>query len=246
MQTNTPWDFCGTTVRGPGHIQSSLPNQDAWMGRRLKKGIVLVAADGMGSRKHAEIGAKAACRAVIDAFKLWSRKDGLPVELLLRLIHQMWHLHIHPYQPFDCASTCLFVVALPDGGLLSAQLGDGLILIRSASGVGCTQPAVGEKQFSNETTALGVATSLDEWAWRLMPCDAAPLAVVLVTDGIADDLEEDKYSAFVDYLGERYTTLPKGRRSRAIAKELEQWPVPFHCDDKTLAYLWISERSDLW
>lgn len=234
------WQWFGASVRGPLHRREAMPNQDCWLGGRLGNGGFVVVCDGMGSRPEARFGSQQACRAVAQALRLWSRSADAPIELLLRLVHNIWSVLIHPRDQRDCATTCLLAATCPGGRLVVAQLGDGLALVRKADG----EPVVlfdRDDGFANQTTALGVATSLREWRCHIDPSTGSGTAVLLATDGIADDLLFEKRPAFLSFLLDEFASLPASRRWRKLADELRNWPVPRHTDDKTLALLWTSE-----
>ena len=194
----------------------------------------------MGSRPHAQIGSQQACRAVEQALRLWSRNAGAPIEMLLRLVHDIWSIQIYPHDKRDCATTCLFAATCPDGRLVIAQLGDGLALIRRAD----ADPVVLSDRcdgFADQTTALGMAKSIDDWRWHVDEVSRPGTAVLLASDGVADDLVPEKRLAFVDFLLEEFAVLPGQCRWRKLANELRKWPVPRHTDDKTLALFWRSQ-----
>ncbi|MBX3360406.1 MAG: VWA domain-containing protein [Phycisphaeraceae bacterium] len=54
----------GASIAGPRHVREGRANQDTWASCRLPQGVVLVVSDGVGSCRYAEIGSRAACRAV--------------------------------------------------------------------------------------------------------------------------------------------------------------------------------------
>ena len=64
------WRSWGHSMIGPLHQKNGLPNQDAWLARHYSWGDVVVVSDGLGSKPHADTGAKMACRAVCEAAKL--------------------------------------------------------------------------------------------------------------------------------------------------------------------------------
>ena len=122
-------DLLGTSVKGPYHIQENLPNQDAWMIQCTNWGLVGVVCDGFGSALKADFGAKQACRAVIEAFSIWMHNTEAPLEILIRLIHDLWGLYIAPHDKKDCATTCLFVGYIKQRVIIG-QLGDGIVLLK--------------------------------------------------------------------------------------------------------------------
>ena len=231
------WHLFGASVRGPGHIRSGLPNQDAWLGRASRASALVVVCDGLGSRSHAAAGARAGCRAVADAVRFFEAVPDAPPDLLQRMIHALWNLRVSPLGREHCATTCLFAVALADGRLLIAQLGDGIVVLQRVSGGHLTLQASRER-FANETTALGVATSLAAWQVHVEAPAAPGSAVLLATDGISEDLDDARLAALVDHLRAEYGPLPPAVRWRRLTRALHAWPTPRHGDDKTLALLW--------
>lgn len=231
------WDWFGASVRGPGHIQDDLPNQDAWSGRSGRFGSAVVVCDGLGSRPNSAVGSKAACRVVFDALRHWTRKPGASTDSLIRLVHDFWTLEVHPLTTTSCATTCLFAAAPATGPLLVAQLGDGLAAIRPPGGplrlVG--RPREG---FANETTGLGIARSIADWSIVVEPEPRPGTIVLLTTDGISDDLLPERLDEFVEHLADTFPPMPRRARSTALAWRLRRWETPLHSDDKTLALFW--------
>lgn len=233
--TSQTWRFFGASVRGPGHIRDGLPNQDAWRGSALKGADVIVVCDGLGSKPHSDHGAKQACRAVVSSVVQWCASPGAPLKALLRLIHATWSLRVHPHEESDCATTCLLAVAGSDGRIHVAQLGDGLSLVSQPESL----HRVGHDRagFGNETTGLGIARRLSDWATYEGQQDQVH-SVLLATDGIADDLDSSKLKGFSDYVHATYSGLPPRQRWLRLSRDLRDWPTPLHSDDKTLAFLW--------
>ena len=231
------WRYFGASVRGPAHAQDGQQNQDAWLGRANRNVTLVAVCDGMGSRAHADFGARAACLAVADAARCWAQAEGAPPELLLRAVHALWNIRVHSVGREECATTCLFAVASPDGRLVLAQLGDGLVAMLKTSGEFVTLEPSGDR-FSNQTTGLGVATSLADWRLYAEPMLEPRTTILLATDGISEDLKPTRRSEFVAHLRNDLGSMPAAMRWRRLTRELRNWPVPHHRDDKTLALLW--------
>ena len=231
-----PAHYFGVSVRGPQHRREKLLNQDAWLGRQTKLGSFVAVCDGMGSRPQSVRGARAACRAVRQALRLWVRADQPALEMLPRLITPLWKLAISPTPPEQCATTCLFAFLKPSGHVLCGGLGDGLIALRTDEG---SQVILGERSgFGNETLALGCPHRLEDWILRDFHLGTQPFDMLLATDGIADDLQRERLDGFIGWLGEEFKSLPPAQRWRKLTHELKNWPTPNHLDDKTLALLW--------
>lgn len=242
MNTATAWHWVGASVCGPAHRVMGLPNQDAWAGRRLHGASVVVMCDGLGSRNAAHIGAQAGCRAAIEAAQIWARQPLAPVELLLRLVHDIWMVVIHPNTRDSCATTCLIVVACDDGRLVAAKLGDGVIAVRAGASRFAAVSTDRGDEFANQTTGLGVAVSLKDWQWqewRVGP----DVCVFMATDGIAEDIVPEKQEAFFEFAAQTYRTIPPARGRRRLARDLRAWPVPLHADDKTAVVFWTDTKE---
>ena len=236
------WETMGASVRGPAHRRARQPNQDAWLIRRTRTYVLCVICDGLGSRPHAAAGARAACRSVAEAARVWSATPDAPPELLLRLIHAVWNLRVHPLGASDSATTCAFAVAVSDGPLLLAQPGDGLVLARQGDQTILLEPP--SERFGNTTTGLGVASDLREWRYRISKSTPEQAAILLATDGVADDLLPERRTGFLDALISHYGNRPPDERSRLMSGTLRGWPTSGHRDDKTLAVMWRTEGLD--
>jgi serine/threonine protein phosphatase PrpC len=231
-----PAPYFGVSVRGPLHHKENLPNQDAWLGGRNAFGSFIVVCDGMGSRPHSQEGAQAACRAVRQSLVLWSKAKQPSLDMLPRLITPLWKLAISPRLAEECATTCLFAFLKPSGNLLCGGLGDGLIALKTAEDI---QTVLGERSgFGNETLALGCPHRLEDWHLREFQVGTQAFDLLLATDGIADDLQQDRLGDFIAWLGAEFKPLPSAQRWRNLTHELKNWPTPNHLDDKTLALLW--------
>lgn len=234
LPQDSPWIFCGASITGPSHRRNGLPNQDAWRWQRWKDGGVLALADGMGSRKHADIGAQAACNATIAAVRRCRKGKNIPVEMLLRYLHLEWRLQIHPYSPDDCASTCLFAY-IEKSRLLLAQLGDGLVAKRRGDGsIECL--ASKEFDFTNETLGLGVTRSLSDWNIKEMELKEDGI-VLLATDGLSEEVVPEQVSAMMLWLSEELRGLSPRERWLKLSRELKNLDGPGRVDDRTLGLI---------
>ena len=233
----------GASAQGPQHRQERKPNQDAWLRRLGRDSALVVVCDGMGSRKYSATGSRAACRAVADAVRLWAKSRDAPPDLLLRLVHALWNIRVHLTGRDECATTCLFAAVTKDGRLVLAQLGDGLIMLKTPQGTTTLESP--NDRFGNTTTGLGVAKDIREWRVHIEPEISGETVIMLATDGVADDLLPEKRSSFINFLVAQYGALPAMERSRELAKALREWPTPRHLDDKTVAVLWNAATAEI-
>lgn len=233
----------GASVCGPLHQRERRPNEDAWLRARGGFGSLIVVCDGMGSRPYARHGAKVACAAVREAVVRWSRVEHAPVSYLLHLIEVLWRLNIHPRQPDQSCTTCLFALARQTGEWVVAGLGDGLVLSRTDSEPVSTLISDRGEGFGNTTNALGASAGLKSWKVVELKPTSKNRVVILATDGVGDDLMPEKYDAFCDWLCNEVRPLPPQIRWRTLVSELQDWPTPNHLDDKSLAVLYAEEAS---
>jgi hypothetical protein len=236
------WNTMGASVRGPEHRRQGLPNQDAWMSRLTQDSTLTVVCDGLGSRPHSAVGSRAACFAVADAVRHWAAQPKVPPDMLFRLVHALWNMRVHSNGRDACATTCLFAVGTKDRRLLLAQLGDGLVMLKTPQGT--TTLEAPSDRFGNATTGLGIAADVREWRFHFEPHFTGAASILLATDGVADDLLPEKRADFLTFLINQYSEQPSLQRSRAIAKELRAWPTPRHLDDKTVAVLWNNATTE--
>jgi serine/threonine protein phosphatase PrpC len=226
----------GASVPGPLHRKMGVGNQDAWLAVAEGFGYLIVVCDGVGSRPEAQRGARIACRAVRDAARYWAQLPDAPVSQLLRLVHVLWEMRVLPSDPSHCATTCLFALLTPAKRLVIAGLGDGMALVRWPSQTRLN--IIGPRSaFVNQTVALGLTKSLADWSVQSWDDCMPGSVVILATDGIADDLIEEKLDDFIEYLITKYLPLPALPRWHALCRDLRSWPTPKHTDDKTIAAL---------
>ncbi len=222
---------------GPRHQRNGVPNQDALIRFGGAYGDGMVVCDGMGSKPYADFGARSACKTIPQALQIWLNEPHATDEQLLRLIHIVWNMKVQGKGANDCATTCLFAFAPASGGeILLAQLGDGLAVYHSAEhGLRRLTPDVGG--ITNRTTALGVATSLEEWHFARIPA-ADDATILLATDGVSNDLLQETIGEFTFGLRDQLQNLTAQQRTAFLKNELQNWPRPEHSDDKTIALMW--------
>lgn len=234
------WKSYGASVRGPGHVASGEPNQDAWASFHRVWGDGIVISDGVGSKPFSHIGSDAACFAAQYAAHACRDDAAIDPASLFQSIMTLWLASVAPLEPRDCAATCLFAFRLRDN-LHVGMLGDGLATAVRADGSVVSLVEDKAQGFSNITTALSPHVTAQDWRYLALPADEYS-AVLLCTDGVSDDLEN--VDGFVTGLVEAYRPLAAISASRHVRTMLESWPTPRHSDDKTLACLCRAEATD--
>lgn len=232
----------GASVRGPHHVKMKIKNQDAWCGYKNRLATMIAVCDGLGSRPFSDQGARAACGAAIDAVRIWAKFPNAALDFLPRLIKTLWEIRLADLNPNDCATTCLVACLTSSGRMVIAGLGDGIALIREPDG-NLIHVVRRITEFTNQTQALGEPHRLSDWHIYELEHMSPGMAVLLATDGIADDLEPEKLSDFVAWLLHEFCDLKPIDRSRSLRKALYHWPTPMHQDDKTLAMLYYPFNS---
>jgi serine/threonine protein phosphatase PrpC len=235
------WKSFGASVRGPGHVATGRPNQDAWASFHHSWGDGIVVSDGLGSKSFAELGSKAACLAVAYAVNAYINHNEADHDFLFDCIRTHWLSLVSPLEPDDCAATCLFACRLGDDSIHLGRLGDGLVAAVTANGSVVHLSDERSHGFSNITVALSLNASAKDWRYLSLPEEHCA-AVLLCTDGVADDLEN--VDGFVTAFIEAHRALPVVRANRYVNEMLENWPTPKHSDDKTIACLCREDARD--
>ena len=230
-------EFFGTSMKGPLHRAQRLANQDAWIGRRGSFGSLIVVCDGVGTKPHSSKGARMACLAAVDAVRKWSRACNAPTAYLAHLIEVLWRIRISPLEPRDCATTCLLALRRDNGTWVVGGVGDGIAVTQS--GQDEMQWVIGSTRqgFSNETEAMGFERTIKPWRFRTFDEDRNSRVVLLATDGISDDLIQERATEFISWLISMHSMGAKTPQSNVLRRQLCNWPTKNHTDDKTLAVL---------
>lgn len=235
------WKSFGASVRGPGHIATGKPNQDAWASFHHVWGDGIVISDGLGSKPFSNFGSDAACLAVEYAAHACSDKTAIDHDFLSHRIQTNWLSLISPLEPRDCAATCLFAFRLGDGVIHLGMLGDGLAAAVKSNGSVLSLSEDKLQGFSNITVALSPSVSAKDWRYLSVPEEECA-AVLLCTDGVADDLDDG--DGFVKGVIEAHRALAAVSANRHIREVLENWPTPKHSDDKTIVSLCPEEMAN--
>lgn len=236
------WTGWGASAIGPAHRREGVSNQDAWTIRATAKGIVAAVSDGLGSCAHAEIGARAACCAVLAAADLHGRGVRGEVADLPARVQGRWLSMLAGHAPADCSATCLFVAIRPSAEALVAQLGDGMIAACTVDGTIDLLLPDKSDSFANLTHSLADSNAAARWRTMMVPEDRYA-AFVLCSDGIADDLEPSMVRSFVQAVVAHYRGYSRRAWRREVRRWLGAWPVSGHTDDKTIACIYRSEGA---
>lgn len=229
---------CGASVIGPRHLDLREPNQDAMALTGCRDGWIAAVADGLGSRACSDLGARRACQ--VSRRVLRAAPSSFDLSATLPLIHQQWLETIEPTTPRDAATTLLFARVTAEGDVHAAQLGDGLLLARCAGEFRRITPE--RTAYGNQTWALESTHVQDKWSTTEGRLTEPGDGVVLITDGVADDLEPAQLVDFFDALYQDLNTRNRRRGRCWLQSELNDWATPLHSDDKTLVAIYRTTK----
>lgn len=227
------WRVLGGSVPGPAHQEELRSNEDAWQTWADSFGLLVVVCDGLGSRPCARRGARAAVRAVRLAWRHWAPAPVASSEDFIRLIEVLWRLELKETIPDQACTTCLIVGIRPDGKVILAQLGDGIIGWLNQEQYQMLSQE--RESFSSVTLSLGSPHKLQDWRLQLLHAPPSN-CILMATDGVSDDLRPERRSSFLLWLKQEVASAEDAETK--LKKALLDWPVPYHRDDKTLVLLW--------
>ena len=207
--------------------------------RGWRGGWIAAVADGMGSRPHSAMGARAAvqgAQAVLrqgGAASQWRNTDAREVATQ---IYRRW-LQTIPWVDKSIAATTLLLAACDHQGNARVwQLGDGMIACRTK---GLLQVITPERDgFTNETRALGTHRAWSDWSVADLSLKDAGDSLVLMTDGISEDIRPEAIEPFVRVLHSSLSSMSRRRGRAWLQRELENWATPNHSDDKSIAVIY--------
>ncbi|MGB3652568.1 MAG: PP2C family serine/threonine-protein phosphatase [Rivularia sp. (in: cyanobacteria)] len=196
------WKAIARYEVGTSHQKQGLPCQDFADFRTFDNVIIGAVADGAGSAKYSDIGAKLAVEAVLEYFtefsqrlqkrKCWEQSFSQPLsektakkrfKNALKKVNTALQKQADEkdYSVNDLACTLLVFVATPDW-IAAMQIGDGFIVVRSQDSEYqmLFQPDKGE--FANETTFVTSTNALDDMQIKVF--SEKPEFICASTDGL--------------------------------------------------------------
>lgn len=188
------WSCAGHSVAGGAHIQAGLPCQDFFALTGFEKGRRVVAlADGAGSAKHCQTGARLAVETIISiisnhpsSLREITHAQALEFGRLVRSeLVEKGKAEGNEIGDYACT---LLAAAFEDGCSCFWQVGDGAWIVETTQGIECaTWPYKGE--FNNETTFI----TSEDWAELRdeedAKCQFAHFENVVGAMGFTDGLE---------------------------------------------------------
>lgn len=226
------FNVANASVIGPSHIADKLPNQDHLSLRGHRGGWIAAVSDGLGSHIHSDIGSKFACKAIQHYWRSAKQKNSEAYEHH-EAIQQQWLRYTHPHSVKKTGATALYASVTKDGWVHTGQLGDGLILYRQDGQLRTLTPS--RQGFGNQTESLGEYFNKNSWVYSHFQLKQEGDGIILMTDGISDDLVEESLPDFFELLYQESIKSTRRRMKCWLQQELIEWATPLHSDDKTLA-----------
>jgi serine/threonine protein phosphatase PrpC len=232
------------TVAGPAHRKANGPNQDAYACFATDQVLAAAVADGLGSRPKSHHGARQAAElaALLAAEHLLTEAPSLiPEHWLAELkarILLSWRSSFGKQYP-SYAST-LLLVALSSDRAVVGQLGDGLVALHYQEG-NCRILDHQDRPFQNITTSLAHPEAFAHFQMEELigPARQGLDGILLMTDGVADDLEDPE--AFCTDALNMLRQQPGLSWGEVIHSWLQVWPTPGRTDDQTLLVVSLGE-----
>ena len=210
---------------GENHINIGIENQDSYSYKTIdSQNYAFAVADGVGSCECAKKGSETACEVICD---LLDKIDGKSIDNIKTMIFSEWKNRIGCNWNNYC-TTLNFCFVLKDS-IIVGKVGDGTALIKIGDDY---QILSNESEFyTNETFAL--AEMLPKAAFSIQKIEYSfnkPFSVLLMTDGIYKEIENDKIKSFADYI---FSNI----ENKNFVVELEDWVTGLNIkngDDKTI------------
>lgn len=202
----------------------------------IRNGWCIAVCDGLGSRDKSHIGSQKAVQMLRRSLRLQHQETAITPLQICQVTQTRWLEQLGDIRPYE--TTCIWAHVDADGHGQAAQVGDGLLLIKADGVFKVITPA--RDGFGNQTLTLGQAKATD-WATAEFQLSKAGDGVLLMTDGVSDDLISDQLEGFFDAIFQQLSKSNKRRSKRWITKELEEWTTPKHGDDKSIAGIFRTE-----
>ena len=199
--------FAIERVIGANHLRSGKPCQDEaglWM---VADTVALAIADGHGSSKHADIGARLAVQVALTSLVRFAEDLGKRASNMIEVqkyaehplrvqIVREWKERVHAKSGdsetplVDYGSTLLVALATPDF-LLVGQLGDGDILLVNEYGTVDVPLPADPEAFADETPSLCLPEAEHSFRLRVLPTPKQETLLLLSTDGYSKSYPTD-------------------------------------------------------
>lgn len=213
-------------------------NQDSFLCKPYKDGVILVVSDGMGSKSLSHYGSKCLCECIYDVINNYSHDiDIISFKDVVFACHEEWKTRLREFELSQCYATML-VAVIRKNNIKAARLGDGFLSICADDHVHILYDKK-DSYFANETDC--VREVLDREKIEINEFDYHFLSgVIACTDGIEiGTMQEEELVNFTRDFIDEYSN----KNSDEVVLEIEQWIKDWPgADDKTLAFVMEGEE----
>ena len=229
----------GASVTGPGHLLVGDANQDAISLRGWRGGWIAAVADGLGSRPLSGVGSRLAVKTAQQTIRALANAQefhAAEARQIATTFYRRW-LSAVPFADKSSAACTLMLAACDVGGNTRIwQLGDGLVVCRTQGSFKVVTPE--RTGFGNETRALGIHRAWSDWSTADVVLRDRGDAVILMTDGVSDDIRPGALETFSETVVRRVAAKTRRTGRSWMTNELTHWSTPGHTDDKTIAVIY--------
>jgi hypothetical protein len=179
-----PWKVVSASVKGLSHELNNLPCQDAILFSVCKGILIVAAADGAGSAKHSDLGAKVAVDSslryiesiILDNFRnsdacevnltqsrfntILASWDEVAVDVVRQAFMSVQTVANDSNLPIKELASTLLVVVASDIGIAALQIGDGAIIVNTPDNCFVPLTIPPQTEYINETVFLISPTAI--------------------------------------------------------------------------------------
>lgn len=208
-------------------------NQDSFLCKSYKDGVILVVSDGMGSRSLSHYGSKYLCESIYDVISNYPLElDAISFKDVIYACHEEWKKRLIDFDLSQCYATML-VAVIRKNSIKAARLGDGFLTIYIDNRIYCLYDKK-DAYFVNETDCI--KEILERENLEIIELDYQKFqGIVACTDGIEiGTMQEKELENFTRDFVREYSNKKESEVILEVGQWLEDWPG---ADDKTLAFV---------
>lgn len=232
------------SVRGERHQRINQENQDFFTCNIRKEVKYLIVADGVGSALHSQKGAEKAVtlleQMIVESLHNLSNVSESVMNTFYSKFRDNWK-KCFPKTYYDYDTTLRFVLIFKHGVFLGS-IGDGMVI--SSTGKSVVYLKEERDSFSNQTYSLASDHAENQFKSKYIPFDTMndlPIVVILMTDGVADDLKSDRLKQLPIYLYQEIKVKGVIRMQKEISDWIINWKTNNHSDDRTFCMFTMSK-----
>lgn len=240
MNKNNNIILNGISVIGERNKKANNPNQDAFGIKLSDKAALIAVADGLGSCKNSNIGSEYAIECITEwVINDLERYEVISDEMLVILNNKLidrWKFKLSKVNYLTYDTTILYAIYIKNS-LIIGGIGDGMILCHY--GDETYDLSWDKNEFSNRTVSMGSKKSKELIRSEIISIskEKLPATVLLMTDGISDDLNEKSKQELPKYLNVKLKELGMEKLQNELIDWISNWRTQGHTDDKTLCML---------